>query len=87
MAFKKHAINRVFVVTNLVSWSKINPSDQKNLSMGKWEWGSAAGWGLIFTTGLTIIGLHFQQISRQSYWNGVANCRDFGGKKILASGI
>ena len=23
-------------------------------------WGCAAGWGRIFTTGLTIMGLHFQ---------------------------
>ena len=25
------------------------------------EWGCAAGWGRIFTTGLTTMGLHFQQ--------------------------
>ena len=35
-------------------------------------WGCAAGWGRIFTTGLTIMGLHFQQ----SYWNGVAYFRE-----------
>ena len=33
--------------------------------------GCAAGWGRIFTTGLTIMGSHFQQ----SYQNGVAHFR------------
>ena len=50
-------------------------------------WGMCHWMGSHFKTGLTIMGLHFQQSSRQSYYNGVTNCRDFGGKKILASGI
>ena len=36
------------------------------------------GWGRTFTTGLTIIGLHFYK----SYQNGVAHFQDFGGQKI-----
>ena len=36
------------------------------------------GWGRTFTTGLTIIGLHFYQ----RYQNGVAHFQDFGGQKI-----
>ena len=42
------------------------------------KWGCAAEWGRIFMTGLTIMGLPF---------HGVANCWEFGGKKILAIGI
>ena len=38
----------------------------------------AAGWGRIFTTGLTIMGLHFYK----SYQSGVAHFQDFGGQKI-----
>ena len=45
------------------------------------EWGCATGWGRIFTTGLTIMGLHFQQ----SYDNGIVYFRDLGGENILAS--
>ena len=41
----------------------------------------AAGWGRIFTTGLTIMGLHFYK----SYQNGVAHFQDFGGQKIQVS--
>ena len=48
-----------------------------NGPMGMCRW-----MGSRFTT-----GLHFQQSSRRSYWNGVADFRGFGGKKILASGI
>ena len=33
-----------------------------------------AGWGRIFTTGLPIMGLHFQK----SYWSRVAHFRIFG---------
>ena len=36
------------------------------------------GWGRTFTTGLTIIGLHFYQ----RYQNGVAHFQDFGSQKI-----
>ena len=38
----------------------------------------AAKWGRIFTTGLTIMGLHF----KKSYWSGVIHFPDFGGQKI-----
>jgi len=31
------------------------------------KWGCATGWGHIFTSGLTMMRLHFQQSSRQSY--------------------
>ena len=41
--------------------------------------GCAAGWGSIFTTGLTMIGSHFQQ----SYQNGVAHFRIFGVRKFF----
>ena len=47
----------------------------------KWLMGCAAEWGRLFTTGLTIMGLHFQQ----SYQKGVARFRDFWDKKILVS--
>ena len=35
-------------------------------------------WGRTFTTGLTIIGLHFYK----SYQNGVAHFQDFWGQKL-----
>ena len=44
-------------------------------------WGCAAGWGRVFTAGLTIMGLHFWS----SYLNGIAHFRDFWDKKILVS--
>ena len=43
-------------------------------------WGCAAGFGLTFTNGLTVMGLHFYK----SYENGFAHCQDFGGQKIQA---
>ena len=36
------------------------------------------GWCRIFTTGLTIMGLHFYK----SYRTGVTHFQDFGGQKI-----
>ena len=39
----------------------------------------AAGWGRIFTTGLTIMGLHFQK----SYQNGAAHFRIFGVRELF----
>ena len=46
------------------------------LIVGWWAW--AAGWGRIYTTGLTIMGLQFYE----SYLNGVAHFQYFGGQKI-----
>ena len=45
-------------------------------------WGCApqAGWGCIFMTGSTKMGLHFQ-----AFFNGVAHLWNFGSKKILTS--
>ena len=40
-------------------------------------WVCAAGWSRIFTTGLTIMGLHFCK----SYQNGVAHFQDFRGSE------
>ena len=48
----------------------------------KGYWGCAAGWGRIFTTGLTVMGSHFQQ----SQQNGVESGRtfsDFWGKTVF----
>ena len=35
------------------------PSGGGGYFLVKGSWGCAAGWGRIFTTGLTIMGLHF----------------------------
>ena len=40
-------------------------------------WVCATGCCRIFTTGLTIKGLHFYK----SYYNGIAHFEDFGGQK------
>ena len=43
------------------------------------SWGCAAGLGRIFTSGLTIMGLHFQK--SYSNYNGIAHFLDFGDQK------
>ena len=48
------------------------------------SWGCAAGWGRIFTTGLTIMGLHFQQEFPTKLLEWGRNLSGFWGKKILA---
>ena len=45
-------------------------------------WVCAAGRGRIFTTGLTIMRLHFSKSPK----NGVAHFQHFGGQKIQVSG-
>ena len=47
----------------------------------KGYWRCAAGWGYIFTTGPTIMGLHFSRVTRM----GSHIFRDFWDKKILVS--
>ena len=44
----------------------------------KGYWGCAAGWGRIFTTGLTIMGLHFSRVTRMgSQIFGISGIRKF----------
>ena len=48
-----------------------------------------AGWGRIFTIGLPIKGFAFSTDfpTELLEWGHKLNCRDFGGKKVLATGI
>ena len=47
-------------------------------------WGCAAGWGRIFTTGLTIMGSHFQwRVNRVELLNWGRTFSDFWGKTLL----
>ena len=42
----------------------------------KGQWGGAAGWGRIFTTGLTILGLYFSRVTRMgSHIFGISGMR------------
>ena len=51
------------------------------LVMAYWGCTPQAGWGCIFMTGSTKMGLHFQ-----AFFNGVTHLWNFGSKKILTSG-
>ena len=48
--------------------------------MAYWGCTPQAGWGCIFMTGSTKMGLHFQ-----AFFNGVTHLWNFGSKKILTS--
>ena len=47
-------------VINVQNWTETTPPQRGERS----QWGCATGWGCIFTTGLTIMGLHIFGVLR-----------------------
>ena len=83
--FQKHFVNgkqpqKALSLTTIRYKKDVEDSEEgAGYFLIRGKWGCAAGWGRIFTTGLTIVALHFPY----SYLSGVAHFRIFGGKKVL----